>query len=156
MGLEDSELRSFPSRVCQDQHQRKQLEERYKEYQGITPWGICKKVSNLVGNDSSSLCNTSDPNEEPTYEMDPDIQKFIQEYSEQNIAVVKIYIKDPYYKNIKREVAMTFTSFIGTAGGLAGLCVGLSFISIFELFYHFFNSCILHLSNGSRDKIEAK
>ena len=83
--------------------------------------------------------------------MASDIQNFIQEYSEQNIAVVKIYIKDPYYTNIKREVAMTFTSFIGTAGGLVGLCVGLSFISIFELFYHFFNSCIRHLSsNGSR------
>ena len=103
-----------------------------------------------MGDDKASLCNISNPYEQTTYEMESDIQDFILEYSEQNIAVVKIYIKDPYYTNIKRDVAMTFTSFIGTAGGLVGLCVGLSFISIFELFYHFFNSCIIHWSHGSR------
>lgn len=132
-------------RVCQNQYQREQLEGRYNKYQGL-----CNKIARLVGNDKASLCNISSPNEQPTYEMETDIQHFIQEYSEQNIAVVKIYLKDPYYTNIKRDVAMTFTSFIGTAGGLVGLCVGLSFISVFELFYQFFNSCIIHLSNGSR------
>jgi len=35
-------------------------------------------------------------------------------------------------------------SFIGNAGGLLGLCLGMSFVSIFELFYHFILSLDLN------------
>ena len=136
-------------RICQNKYQRKKLEERYKKYRNI-----CHNIAGLVGlgSERGSLCNISDPVMPPTHDLESDFQRFIQEYSKQNVAVVKIYLKDPYYTNIKREVAMTLTSFIGTAGGLVGLCVGLSFISIVELLYHFSNSCITHLFNRSRSR----
>ena len=60
-------------------------------------------------------------------------------YAEENLAVLYIFIKDPYYTLIKKDVSMTTISFIGNAGGLVGLCMGLSFVSIFEVFYHCFN-----------------
>jgi hypothetical protein len=55
------------------------------------------------------------------------------------LAVLYIFIKDPYYTLIKKDVSMTTISFIGNAGGLVGLCMGLSFVSNFEVFYHCFN-----------------
>ena len=71
----------------------------------------------------------------------PKIVDFIHDYSTDNIAVVKLFIRDPYYTNIKRDRAMTFISFLGNAGGLVGLCVGASFVSVFEILYHLCNCC---------------
>ena len=65
-----------------------------------------------------------------------DFENFIFEYSKSNIAVLNIFIKDPFYSKIKRDEQMTTISFIGNAGGLMGLCLGLSMISIFEMFYY--------------------
>jgi hypothetical protein len=65
-----------------------------------------------------------------------DFEDFIFEYSKNNIAMLNIFIKDPFYSKIKREEQMTIVSFIGNAGGLMGLCLGLSMISIFEMFYY--------------------
>ena len=64
------------------------------------------------------------------------IVNFIHEYAQKNIAVVKLFIRDPYYTNIKSDVAVTLTSFLGNAGGLMGLCMGFSLVSAFELVYH--------------------
>ena len=36
---------------------------------------------------------------------------------------------------IKRDVAMTFTSYVANAGGLLGLCLGFSFISGIEIIF---------------------
>ena len=47
--------------------------------------------------------------------------------------------RDPYYTKIGRDEAMSTLSFISTAAGLLGLCMGLSFVSMFEVIYHFFN-----------------
>ena len=46
-------------------------------------------------------------------------------YAEENFAVLYIFIKDPYYTLIKKDESMTVISFIGNAGGLVGLCMGL-------------------------------
>ena len=70
------------------------------------------------------------------------IVDFIHVYSMDNIAVVKLFIRDPYYTNVKRDVAITFTSFLGNAGGLVGLFMGFSLISLVEGIYHFFQLII--------------
>ena len=67
---------------------------------------------------------------------DTKVMKFYQRYAKENFAKVAIYFRDPYYTKIVRDVKITFTTFICNAGGLVGLCLGLSFISLFELFYH--------------------
>ena len=71
--------------------------------------------------------------------IDERITTFLNKYAIDNIAVLKIFIKDPYYVNIIRDRQITFINFVGNTGGLVGLCLGLSFISIFEGVYHFFN-----------------
>ena len=42
-------------------------------------------------------------------------------------------IQSPYVTKIKRDVAMTFTSYVANTGGLLGLCLGFSFISLVEI-----------------------
>ena len=70
---------------------------------------------------------------------DEKMSKFLNEYARQYFAVLKIFLKDPYYTNIIRDRQITLTNFVGNTGGLVGLCLGLSFISIFEGVYHLFN-----------------
>ena len=45
-------------------------------------------------------------------------------------------MSDPFYTQIIRDKPMTWTQFIGNTGGLIGLCLGFSFVSIVEIFYH--------------------
>ena len=72
-------------------------------------------------------------------DVDDTMNKFLNDYARKNIAVLKIFLKDPYYTNIIRDRQITFINFVGNTGGLVGLCLGLSFISLFEGIYHFFN-----------------
>ena len=56
-------------------------------------------------------------------------------YGRKNIALVRVMIQSPYVTKIKRDVAMTFTSYVANSGGLLGLCLGFSFISGIELIF---------------------
>ena len=59
----------------------------------------------------------------------------LTQYARENIAKVHIYLKDPFVKEIIREEKITIIQFIGSVGGLLGLFMGLSFISLVEIFY---------------------
>ena len=56
-------------------------------------------------------------------------------YGRDNLALVQILIQKPYYTKYKRDVAMTFTTYIANTGGLLGLCLGFSFLSAIEILY---------------------
>ena len=125
-----SDLWSF-SRVCQTPDKRVSLEKAFKHHDNL-----CGRINFEV--ETNRLCNgtNSPPETDNTF-----IEELVNEYARENFAVVKIFIKDPYYTNIKRDQAMTMVSFVGNAGGLAGLCMGMSFVSAFEIFYHIVNFC---------------
>ena len=63
------------------------------------------------------------------------------EYGRKNLAVVKVMMQSPYVTKMKRDVAMTFTSYVANSGGLLGLCLGFSLISGIELIFWFFCCC---------------
>ena len=73
-------------------------------------------------------------------ERNEDLIKLIFDYARKNIIHMKVFFKRPYYTEIRRDLQMTAISFIGTIGGLASLCLGLSWISIVEILYHCFCS----------------
>ena len=102
------------------------LEERYKEFIN------CNEI--LKHDIDVNKCE-----EQLEGFTDEKMTTFLNKYASKNIAVLKIYLKEPYYTNIIRDRQITFISFVGNTGGLVGLCLGLSFISIFEGIYHFFN-----------------
>ena len=62
----------------------------------------------------------------------------LTQYARENIAKVSVYLKDPFVEEIIREEKITLIQFIGSVGGLLGLFMGLSFISLVEIFYMLF------------------
>ena len=67
-------------------------------------------------------------------------------YAQDNVAYVKIYLKDPFYTIIEKDQAVTGLDLFNSLGGMFGLCLGLSLISVFEVFYHLFKT-VLKLLN---------
>ena len=55
--------------------------------------------------------------------------------------MVHVMIQSPYVTKIRRDVAMTFTTFIANSGGLLGLCIGFSFMSGIEIIFYFCYFC---------------
>ena len=56
-------------------------------------------------------------------------------YGRKNLALIHVMIQSPYSTKIKRDVAMTFTTYIANSGGLLGLCLGFSFMSGIEIIF---------------------
>ncbi len=86
------------------------------------------------------------------------LANFLLEYSRENLAMIRVLFKDPYYMLIKRDEQMSMLSFLGNTGGLLGLCMGMSLVSIFEIVYHllrFLNDIIHndHIKNIQLNKI---
>ena len=67
----------------------------------------------------------------------PNFLNFMYQYTKENFVVLQVYIRDSYYTLFKRDEQISAITFISNTGGLLGLCMGMSFISIFELFYFF-------------------
>ena len=57
------------------------------------------------------------------------------QYGRKNLALVHVMIQSPYVIKIKRDVAMTFTTYIANSGGLLGLCLGFSLMSGIEIIF---------------------
>ena len=56
-------------------------------------------------------------------------------YGRKNLALIQVMIQSPYFTKIKRDVEMTFTTYIANSGGLLGLCLGFSFMSGIEIIF---------------------
>ena len=66
----------------------------------------------------------------------------------ENLAFTQVMMQSPYVTFIKREAAMTFTSYVANTGGLLGLCVGFSFISGIKII--FWCCCCCRRFKGNR------
>ena len=116
------------------------LEKRYKDL--ITCDEILKYEADLNVARCEGRLDT-----DPYDSNDEKMSKFLNDYARKNIAILKIFLKDPYYTNVIRDRQITLTNFVGNTGGLVGLCLGLSGISIFEAIYHIFNLIVKSCSN---------
>jgi len=78
-----------------------------------------------------------DPNaEEDARAAEELLEKAVARYAEDNLLVVRVFLKDPYYQKMIRDRKMSGSSFFGSAGGWLGLCIGLSAMSVVEICYH--------------------
>ena len=59
-------------------------------------------------------------------------------YATENLAEINLAMKTPTVQTIKRELEITFTTFVGNLGGILGLCLGFSLVSLVEVIYHCF------------------
>ena len=73
------------------------------------------------------------------------LKSWTVDYARNNIAKVNIFLKDPFVQKYQREEKITEITFVGTIGGILGLFLGFSFISVIEILYLVFiwtSSCI--------------
>jgi hypothetical protein len=118
------------ARIC-NQTVRARMFESAPEHTGVT----CNNIMN------AKLCTE---NGEPNSEMIRNnnlISNVIYNYAKTNFLFLTVFIKEPYFTLIKRDEQMSLISFLGNTGGLLGLCLGLSLVSIFEMFYHLIRFC---------------
>ena len=91
---------------------------------------------------SSSSCQEWPGNFFQNYDdVNVTLEDEMYEYGRQNLALVHVVMQSPYVTKIKRDVAMTFTTYVANTGGLLGLCLGFSLISTFELFFWCYKCC---------------
>ena len=102
---------------------------------------VCEKV--LEMNNKFKACNTNDKPNITVINSNPEISNFLFDYASNNLAIVKIFIKDSYYTRYIKSEELTLLSCIADAGGLLSLCLGLSFISIFEIAYYLLNGLFI-------------
>ena len=98
---------------------------------------ICGQV--LEMNNTLKACSIKDKPDIDVIHSNPQISEFLFDYAYNNLAVVNIFIKDPFYTRYIKNEQLTLLSFVANTGGLIGLCMGMSFISIFEIVYHLGN-----------------
>ena len=75
------------------------------------------------------------------------------QYERGNIALVHVMIQSPYITTFKRDVAMTFLSYVANTGGLLGLFIGFSCISGIEII--FWSCCCCNFKFMKKVELEA-
>ncbi len=129
------------ARICSNQKKAKIFESAHFEYQ-IT----CNDILNA--NNTEKLCNSQMQPNNTMVKGNSKVANFLLKYTKENLAMFQVLFKDPYYLLIKRDEQISFISFLGNTGGLLGLCMGMSLVSIFEIVYHllcFFNDLFVKM-----------
>lgn len=57
-------------------------------------------------------------------------------YAKNNLVMVNVYIKEPVVTEIYRDEKTAVIHFVAYTGGLLGLCMGFSLVSLFEIIYY--------------------
>ncbi|XP_035782625.1 pickpocket protein 28-like [Anopheles albimanus] len=58
-----------------------------------------------------------------------------EKYAKENLALVYVFVKDTYYRSFTKGELVGFTDFLSNVGGLLGLFLGFSIISLIEVIY---------------------
>jgi len=134
--------------ICNNTHRKRAFEEHYK-HDSPLPNGAklsCSVIEDAILNQQKhcELQEGQDTFYSPraragknVKEAEHNLEDAVVRYAEDNLLVVRVFLKDPYYQKMTRDRTMSGNSFLGAAGGWLGLCCGLSFISMLEIGYHF-------------------
>ena len=110
--------------VCGNPIKRKVFETHYTEM-------TCTEI--LTYNKSTPVCDASDRSNASVIKANTKLSKFLFNYAQENLAVLNIFIKDPYYTSIESDEKMSLLFSIANAAGLLGLCIGPSIVTFFEV-----------------------
>jgi len=84
------------------------------------------------------------------------IESEIYDYAKSNLAIINIFIKEPYSKRFRKTEKMSRIAYIASSGGLLGLCMGFSFVSLAEILYHCFICVSLFFKKSSKSTLVMK
>ena len=68
-------------------------------------------------------------------------------YARENLALVNIYIKQPVVTKILRDQRIPVIWFVANCGGILGLCMGFSIVTVFEVLHCLTNVTFQSLAN---------
>ncbi|CAB4055949.1 unnamed protein product [Lepeophtheirus salmonis] len=77
----------------------------------------------------------------------------LHRYARENLLLANIYIKDPAVTRIKRDQKLPIIWFVANIGGIMGLCMGCSLVTLFEVFHHIL---LLFLKTGSKSFVRIR
>jgi hypothetical protein len=120
------------SKICKNEIQK-------KVFLSKLDWkNVCDEA--LEMNNTRKVCDEKDNADTQIASSNQKLVDFLFDYAANNLAVLNIFIRDPYYTSYIKNEQISTINFIGNAGGLLGLCLGMSFVSIFEVLYHVVNN----------------
>ena len=76
-------------------------------------------------------------------------RELVMTYCRDNLVRVMFYIQKPFVSIYNRDQAMSYLQLVANMGGLLGLCMGFSVVSIAEIIYHLVLSPFIHLFSKS-------
>ena len=104
---------------------------------------LCQHITEVEAAATGELCGGSgiwDTYDliinENTQNLTLTLEKTLFLYARQNLVDINAVIKDMTVTRILKDEKTSTISFIANTGGLLGLCVGLSSVSIFEIIHH--------------------
>jgi hypothetical protein len=99
---------------------------------------VCDILCGIFGYDSevSEAISCADLRKSvTTAENSVEVLEMLFKYAKENLLWLNVYIKDSFATRIIRDERMTRTSFVANVGGLLGLCMGFSLVSVAEILY---------------------
>ena len=81
-----------------------------------------------------------------------DFSSTLTKYTKDNVAFVTLFMREPFAEVLAINVDTTDLDFISAIGGLLGLCMGFSFVTLAEIFYYAVDT-IRTLCFKSKDKV---
>merc|ERR1719361_124278 len=64
------------------------------------------------------------------------LMSLLHRYARENLLLANIYIKDPAVEVVKKDQKIPVIWFVANVGGILGLCMGCSLVTIFEVLHH--------------------
>ena len=115
---------------------------KLKEYEGmstvINKTNLCEKVI-----ENFSILNELQEVVNGTYNStDETLISEIHRYARQNFALINVYIKPPVVTKITKDERVPVIWFVANCGGILGLCMGFSIVTVFEVLHYF--CCLLY------------
>ena len=100
---------------------KEELESRYPK--------LCKVVTKYAAVNKSCEKNIE------AIKYSEDVKDELYEYSKNNLAWINVYFSQTFIRKLVRDGKYSFTGFIANIGGLMGLCMGFSLVSVAELIF---------------------
>jgi hypothetical protein len=99
---------------------------------------LCTHLLGIFGDNSTNTPNLTCPDvrrDLQNYNQTREFFDVLYKYAKENLLWLNVYVKDSYASRIIRDEKMTRTRFVANVGGLLGLCMGFSFVSLAEIIY---------------------
>ena len=80
-------------------------------------------------------------------------------YCSDNLSRVVVFIEKPFVSTYLCDQSMSYLQLVANMGGLMGLCMGFSVVSVAEIFYHLVINPLLHIcskQNKEKDSVVEK